>query len=128
MKNKEIGMRIKQRREETGISVIDISNVTGLSKATIHRYENGEIKNIKFPVIELIAKYLDVSTLWLIGESDKKGKYEEDTPNELTLTVEYFLRTLENGEVTINHKIINPDKKKTLLSIMKAFKIIMHEK
>ena len=41
-----------------------------MSKATIHRYESGEIQNIKMPVIYMIAKELNVSSSWLLGKVD----------------------------------------------------------
>lgn len=128
MKNEEVGARIKSRREELNVSVANIAKVTGLSKATIHRYENGEIKNIKLPVIDRIAQYLDVNAMWLMGKSDKKGGYTVDSPHELTLTIDYFIRTLENGEVTINGENISAEKRSTLLSLMRATKIIIEEK
>lgn len=57
--------RIKQRREELNISVADLASRLSMSKATIHRYESGEIKNIKMPVIYSIARELDV-TPWMV--------------------------------------------------------------
>lgn len=70
MKNEEIGKRIQERRKALKISAAEVADGTGLSKATIHRYENGEIRNIKLPVIEAIASMLNVNALWLIGKSD----------------------------------------------------------
>lgn len=72
IKNKEIGKRIKQRREELNISALEIAEQLGLSKATVHRYESGEIKQIKLPVIESIASLLNVSPSWLIGKTDDR--------------------------------------------------------
>lgn len=79
MNDINIGKRIKSRRKELGISVSDLSNVTGLSKATLHRYENGEIKRIKLPTIESIALKLDVNPMWLIGKSNNKIPKGDDT-------------------------------------------------
>ena len=45
METGEIGKRMKQRREEKGISG-EIAEATGLTKATIHRYESGEVAKI----------------------------------------------------------------------------------
>lgn len=79
MKNEEIGRRIHQRRKAMNISVVDIAAYTGLSKATIHRYENGEIQDIKLPVLEMIAAILDVNPLWLIGKSDRQERVDGKT-------------------------------------------------
>lgn len=64
MKNMEIGKRIRQQRKALNISVADVAAYTGLSKATIHRYENGEIKDIekmsKEEAVEIASSLCDV--------------------------------------------------------------------
>ena len=71
---KRIGERIKERREEMNLSAWEVAEQLGLSKATIHRYESGEIKKIKLPIIESIASILKVNPDWLIGKSEDKYK------------------------------------------------------
>lgn len=83
MKNIKIGERIQQRRKALNISVVDVAACTGLSKATIHRYESGDIKDIKLPVLETIAVILDVNPLWLIGKSETMERLEYKTTNLL---------------------------------------------
>ena len=83
MKNMEIGKRIQQRRKALNISVVDIAAHTGLSKATIHRYESGDIKDIKLPILETIAELLDVNPMWLIGKSETMERLEYKTTNML---------------------------------------------
>lgn len=96
MKNEEIGRRIQERRKALNISVVDIAAYTGLSKATIHRYENGEIQNIKLPVLETIASILNVNPLWLIGKSENMERVDGITNDlcvELTKAIEYARTT-----------------------------------
>lgn len=69
MEYQEIGGRIKDRRKALGMSAVDLAARVALSKATIHRYENGDIRNIKLPVVESIARELRVNPLWIIGKS-----------------------------------------------------------
>ena len=83
MKNEEIGKRIKQQRKALNISVVDVAEYTGLSKATIHRYESGEIKNIKLPVLETIANILNVNPAWLIGKSENMERVNDKSTNIL---------------------------------------------
>ena len=71
MEYTEIGERIKRRRVEMNVSAADLAASLALSKATIHRYENGDIKHIKMPVIESIARELMVDAAWLLGKTDK---------------------------------------------------------
>ncbi|MEG1256666.1 helix-turn-helix transcriptional regulator [Clostridium sp.] len=75
--NFEIGKRIRSRREELGLTMQVVANEVNLNKSTIQRYESGNIKDIKIPVIESIGKSLNVDPMWLIGKSDYKSKSEE---------------------------------------------------
>ena len=69
---KEIGGRIKSRRDELDMTLDEVASKVGVSKSTIQRYENGLIGRIKLPVIESIADALWVSPDWLIGVSEEK--------------------------------------------------------
>lgn len=73
MSYEDVGARIKERRKELNIPAAVLAERIGLSKATIHRYENGDIKNIKMPVLEAMAGVLQVNPLWLIGKSTSKN-------------------------------------------------------
>ena len=84
MSYEETGKRIKARRKELKISAATLAERIGLSKATIHRYENGDIKNIKMPILESMAEVLLVNPLWLIGKSSvKDGNTSYDVCDEL---------------------------------------------
>ena len=90
MKNEEIGKRIQQRRKALNISVMDIATYTGLSKATIHRYENGYIRNIKLPVLETIATILNVNPMWLIGKSDQQTR-TDGRANDICIALDQMI-------------------------------------
>lgn len=64
---KNLSERIKERREELGLSYSDISKVTGLSRSTLLRYENGRIKNIPADKIELLANVLKMNPVQMMG-------------------------------------------------------------
>lgn len=84
MAYKDTGKRINERRKELDISAAQLAERLGMSKATIHRYENGDIRNIKLPVIDAMAQVLKVNPLWLIGKSDvKDGHNGYDVCNAL---------------------------------------------
>ena len=88
MAHKEIGERIREIRHELDISAVELAESLHMSKATIHRYENGEIKTIKMPVIESIARELRCNPVWLIGKSERKESskksYGSDRYNDFT--------------------------------------------
>ncbi len=106
MNDINIGKRIKSRRKELGISVSDLSNVTGLSKATLHRYENGEIKRIKLPTIESIALKLDVNPMWLIGKSNNKIPKGDDT-RDLYVVLSHALELIRSNRFVYKGKPIS---------------------
>lgn len=66
----EIGKRIKLAREIKGITQEQLGKEVGMNKSTIQRYETGQVSKIKLPVIESLAKCLDVNPDWLIEKSN----------------------------------------------------------
>lgn len=59
-------LRIK--RTEHKLTLEEIGNAVGVSKATVKRWESGEIKNLRRDKIAKLAKVLEVSPSLLIGE------------------------------------------------------------
>ena len=75
--NTLIGQRIQHRREEMGLNLRDIANQVGVAVSTIQRYEKGKIEKPKRPVVEAIAKALEVSPEWLFGETDEINSVDD---------------------------------------------------
>lgn len=73
-----IGRRIKQRREELGLTQEDLGNKLFLNKSTIQRYESGKVEKIKIPVLHAMAKALDVNPEWLALKTDVQGHFSEN--------------------------------------------------
>ena len=72
--------RIKQAREKSGITQVDLAVKIGVSKQTLYKYENGVITNIPSEKIEQIAELTGVSPAYLMG-------WVEDTPSDLPSNV-----------------------------------------
>lgn len=68
---KEIGSRMKRRREDLYLTLDDVAGAVGVAKTTISRYENGEISRPKIPVLHSIANALNVRPEWLLCKSDQ---------------------------------------------------------
>lgn len=85
MENKKIGIRIEQRRKEKGMTLDDIAQEIGVAKSTVQRYEKGTIEKIKLPVLEAIARVLDVNPAWLCFKSEvmEPVKYERPLPSNI---------------------------------------------
>lgn len=67
------GERIRQRRLELGLSVEEIAKYLGKNKATIYRYENGDIKNFPVSIMKPLTEILEITSDLLMEwiEADK---------------------------------------------------------
>lgn len=62
-----IGQRIKQRRKELGLSADKLAEMLGKNRATVYRYENGEIENLPLDILKPIADALSTTPQHLMG-------------------------------------------------------------
>lgn len=125
MKNEEIGKRIQQRRKALNISVVDIATYTGLSKATIHRYENGEIRNIKLPVVETIAAILNVNPLWLIGKSEIMERTDGKTHDICEAIDQLILFITQESRLVCGTRLITETEKRMAVNTLQLAKDII---
>lgn len=61
------GERLRSIREKQGMTLAQVAAKTGVSEATVQRYESGEIKNPPQDRIVLLAKALGVTEATLMG-------------------------------------------------------------
>ena len=67
---------IKPRRIELGLTLEEIGNYVGVSKATVLRWENGNISNLRRDKIAKLAEILKISPMSLVGlNSDKTNDF-----------------------------------------------------
>lgn len=59
--------RIALRRQTLGLTLQEVGDYIGVSKATVQRYESGEIKNLKLETIEKLADILKTTPGYLMG-------------------------------------------------------------
>ena len=72
-----IGERIKQRRKELGFSVGEIAEKLGKNRATVYRYESGDIEDLPTQVLENLAKALETTPAELMGWKVDVHKFYE---------------------------------------------------
>lgn len=70
----KIGQRIKERRKELGMSADTLGEKLGKNRATIYRYENGDIENLPLDILDPIAKALRTTPQYLMGWNEKIEK------------------------------------------------------
>ncbi|EEB35711.1 repressor LexA [Anaerococcus hydrogenalis DSM 7454] len=69
--------RIKYKRNQLGKTLEEVGQKVGVTKATIQRYENGNIQNIPSDKIELLAAALNTTPAYLMGWEDDKDKEKD---------------------------------------------------
>ena len=72
-----IGERIKQRRLELGYTADMLAKMLNKNRATIYRYENGDIENMPIDVLEPLAKVLNTTPAYLMGWKDSEQSVEQ---------------------------------------------------
>ncbi len=102
-----IGDRIKQRRIELGMDADKLAEKTGKSRATIYRYEKGDIENLPITVLKPIADALRTTPAYLMGwdeSEDQTVEYFSDTVIKICNELEdagYKLGDAPNGYICV---------------------------
>lgn len=76
-----IGQKIKELRKQLNMSVDDLAAKLGKNRATIYRYEKGDIENLPLDVLEPLAKAIETTPGYLMGWEEEKIS----NPNEATI-------------------------------------------
>lgn len=90
-----IGQRMKARREQIGLTLDEVAARTGITKATISRYENGVFSRLKLPVLESISRALDMDPSDLL-DPDGSGIYVKPSPQ---MNIPAYLESLSDVEL-----------------------------
>lgn len=64
---KPLNVRIKQKRMDAGLTLLEVADFLGVKEATVQRYESGSIKNIKHETICKLAELFHCTPSWLMG-------------------------------------------------------------
>ncbi len=63
----EIGIKIKQRRKQLGMTQKDLAIKVDLSEGSVSRYEHGKVEDATIAKLTEFATVLCVDLTWLIG-------------------------------------------------------------
>ena len=81
----DMARKIKQLRQEQGLTLEQVANVVGVGKSTVRKWETGMIANMKRDKIAALAKALHTTPAYLMGwEDQKKEKNPSPTIEELS--------------------------------------------
>ncbi len=65
---------LKMRRDELGLTLDDVAKAVGVGRATVQRWESGEINNPRRDKIMKLAQVLEVSPMTLVDASDMEPR------------------------------------------------------
>lgn len=119
-----IGQKIKELRTELNISVDELADKLGKNRATIYRYEKGDIGNLPLDVLEPLAKALKTTPAYLMGWEDRVdedeitiGKLIKKMRTQRNMTIDEYAKEIginpevlskyESGEKTIPLDVVN---------------------
>ena len=100
-----IGDRIKNARENKGITQTELGDKIGSTKQTVYKYENNIVTNIPLDKIESIASELNVSPAFIMGWDDR------DTYREAVEVVNRMGRNDLEKLLKYVNGILNPPRK-----------------
>lgn len=78
MDNKTIGERIKELRKQQRMSIDVLAKKCGKSRATLYRYENGDIKKAPYTILVPIANALNTTPTKLMGLENEEFTISND--------------------------------------------------
>lgn len=66
----DVGKRIRERRRDLHMSVDELAKQLGKNRATIYRYEKGDIEHLPIDILEPLAIALNTTPQYLMGWID----------------------------------------------------------
>lgn len=81
-----VGDRIKQRRQELGISVDELAAKLGKNRATVYRYESNDIEDLPAAALEPLATALHTMPAYLMGWSMEQPVNASEKPPDKAAT------------------------------------------
>lgn len=73
-----IGDIIKQKRLSLGLTLNDVGEAVGVTKATVSRWESGDIRHLKRDKIALLAGFLGIDPVILDSSTEVLSPAEHD--------------------------------------------------
>lgn len=98
-----VGERIRELRKKQKMSVDDLAKKINKSRATIYRYENGEIENAPYTILVPLAKALNTTPTYLLGMEEEYENNNDLCLNELNECIKKYSFTDEELEDLLNY-------------------------
>ena len=73
-----IGEKIKALRKRHNMSVEELASKLGKNRATVYRYEKGDIENLPLDALNPLAKALRTTPAYLMGWGNDKEEFSQE--------------------------------------------------
>jgi repressor LexA len=103
MDSKDMSKKIKELRQDKGLTLEQVAKVVGVGKSTVRKWETGMIANMKRDKIASLAQALGTTPAYLMGwEEDENKKAPPQDKIELSegekILLELFNRIPEDQQ------------------------------
>ena len=105
----DISKKLKNRRKELGLTMLEIAQKVGVSEATVSRWESGDIANMRRDKIASLANALNVTPAYIMG-------WEEKIPPEKSEEIEEGIVLHRDGKTSTYR--MSRDKLKTIEALL----------
>ena len=86
-----VGKRIKELRKQRGLTADELGELISKDRATIYRYERGDIGKMPIDILEPISKALNVSPGYLMGWLDSPDAKVPEKPPDIKADERHLL-------------------------------------
>ncbi len=101
--------KLKNRRKELGLTMLEIAQKVGVSEATVSRWESGDIANMRRDKIASLANALNVTPAYIMG-------WDEKIPPEKSEEIEEGIVLHRDGKTSTYR--MSKDKLKTIEALL----------
>jgi transcriptional regulator with XRE-family HTH domain len=119
--NKIIGLRLKMRRNNLGITQSDLGNKLGVTFQQIQKYEKGQ-SNISIHKLLQISEILKIPVDYFLGEEDREEALQEEL-FQITKNMDKASRSNKEAVVFLKN-FLQIKNKRMRLQILTLIKII----
>lgn len=134
--NTKFGARLKELREEKGVSMIELARAIGVSDAAVCKWENG-VAEPKLGYIIRLAEYFDCSIDYISGNDGEyssaakpikisvtDGKTGKQIKPESPVSVSL---TPEEAQIIGTYNVLTPDMKKLFKETLRTWRSVNAE-
>lgn len=120
-----IGSRIKEVREQKGLTQKQVAEEVGITEATLSRYEN-DLREPKAEIVSKLAKALGVSSDFLLGKTNVQQPWWEKDGEPTDIELEDFIKN--NSNIKLMGNPLDEDAKDDVLMFLRAAHQLIKEK